>query len=82
MLVVCLALLPLAAVSAHADDMTACTVRRAALTKQAADFKGDATTKANIDRALRRAGKELAEGDGDECIEALDHVAKLLASTN
>jgi cellobiose-specific phosphotransferase system component IIA len=28
---------------------------------------------------LRRALKEAAEGDADECMEALDHAAQLLA---
>jgi len=73
-------LAPLVTGAARADDMTACITQRIALTKQAASFTGDAKTKQFIDRALRRAGREQAEGDSDECIEALDHAAKLLAS--
>jgi len=73
---------PLVTAAARADDLSECMTRRAVLGQQAAAFKGDAKTKQFIDRALRRAGREQAEGDGDECIEALDHAAKLLANNN
>lgn len=74
-----LSLLAVPAAATPADDMAACTTRHAELTKQAAGFGGDARMKRLIDADLKRAMKEQAEGDGDECIEALDHAAKLLA---
>lgn len=74
-----LCLLALPAAAAPADDAAACTTRHAELTRQAAGFSGDARMKRLIDADLKRAMKEQAEGDGDECIEALDHAAKLLA---
>lgn len=66
--------------TAQADDsMASCTVRHADLTRQAAGFSGPATIKRLIDADLQRAMKEYAEGDADECLEALDHAAELLA---
>lgn len=62
-----------------ADEMAACTARHAELRKQAATFQGDPHFKRLIEADLDRALKEQAEGDGDECLEALDHAAKLLA---
>jgi hypothetical protein len=64
---------------ALADDMATCTSRHAELTKAAATFQGDPQIKRLIDADLKRAMKEQAEGDAEECIEALDHAAKLLA---
>ncbi len=65
--------------AAHAEDDEACTIRHAELTKQAANFKSENQIKRLIDADLRRAMREQAEGDTDECIEALDHAAALLA---
>jgi len=62
-----------------AEDIATCSTRHAELSKQAATFNGDARIKRLIDADLKRALKEQAEGDGDECIEALDHATKLLA---
>ena len=62
-----------------AADMAACTARQPELIKQTAEFKGDPQIKRLIEADLTRAKKEQAEGDGDECVEALDHAAKLLA---
>lgn len=70
--------LPVAAAT-PAEEAATCTTRHAELTKQAAGFSGDARIKRLIDADLKRAMKEQAEGDGNECIEALDHAAKLLA---
>lgn len=85
-LVLSLSLLALPAVAATpaeaataSEDAATCTTRHAELTKQAAGFNGDTRIKRLIDADLRRAMKEQAEGDGDECLEALDHAAKLLA---
>ncbi len=74
-----LLLLAFPAVAAPADDAARCSARHAELSKQAATFNGDARIKRLIDADLKRALKEQAEGDGDECIEALDHATKLLA---
>jgi hypothetical protein len=62
-----------------ADDSATCTARHAEITKQAAAFNGEARIKRLIDADLSRALREQAEGDSDECIEALDHATKLLA---
>ncbi len=77
--VLSLLLLACPAVAALADDSATCTTRHAEISKQAATFNGDARIKRLIDADLKRALKEQAEGDGDECIEALDHATKLLA---
>ncbi len=72
-------LLACPAVAAPADEAAVCTARHAGITKQAATFTGDARIKRLIDADLKRALREQAEGDSDECIEALDHATKLLA---
>ncbi len=77
--VLSLSLLAFPAAAAPADDLATCRTRHAELTQQAAGFNGDARIKRLIDADLKRAYKEQAEGDGDECTEALDHATKLLA---
>ena len=72
-------LLAVPALAAPTDESAACTARHAEVSKQAATFNGDARTKRLIDADLKRALREQAEGDSDECIEALDHATKLLA---
>lgn len=74
-----LPILLLVAGAALADDMATCTSRHAELTKAAVAFQGDSQIKRLIDADLKRAIREQAEGDAEECIEALDHAAKLLA---
>ena len=65
---------------AHAaDDTATCVARHAELTVKVRDYTGDAQLKQLMEADLKRAMKELAEGDADECIEALDHTVKLLA---
>ena len=71
-------LLPLAAVPVWADDLDACSARGVALSQQAETFAGEARMKRLIDADLKRAQRELAEGDVDECNEALDHATTLL----
>lgn len=71
--------LALPAVAAPAENSASCTARHAEIAKQAVTFSGDARTKRLIDADLKRALREQAEGDGDECLEALDHATKLLA---
>ncbi len=78
--VLSLSLLAFPAIAATpSEGAAACTTRHAELTKQAAGFNGDTMTKRLIEADLKRALKEQAEGDGDECLEALDHATKLLA---
>ena len=77
--VLSLLLLAYPAIAAPADDLATCSTRHAELAKRAAAFNGDARIKRLIDADLKRALKEQAEGDRDECIEALDHATKLLA---
>ncbi len=74
-----LALVAPLALPAWADDAATCTARMAELNRKAADYKGPERMRRLIEADLRRASKEQAEGDSDECIEALDHAAKLLA---
>lgn len=64
---------------ARADGNAVCTSRLAELTRKLTEFKGSERMRRLIEADLRRAAKEQAEGDADECIEALDHAAKLLA---
>jgi len=78
-LVVTLLLLAVPAAASPAEDLATCSTRHAELTKQAAGFNGETRIKRLIDADLKRAMKEQAEGDGDECIEALDHATMLLA---
>jgi hypothetical protein len=78
-----LVLFPLPALAAAATtpvvDIASCDARHVELTKKTASFTGEAMMKRLIQADLRRAQKEAAEGDADECMEALDHAAKLLA---
>lgn len=73
-----LVLLSAAALPALAEDLAACLARDAALSRQAQNFPGEARMKRLIDADLKRAKQEAAEGDADECTEALDHATKLL----
>jgi len=78
-LVLSLLLFTVPAAASPAEDLATCSTRQAELSRQAATFNGDGQIKRLIDANLKRALKEQAEGDGDECIEALDHATKLLA---
>ena len=62
-----------------ADEIAACRARHAELSTKAATFTGEPTIKRLIQADLDRATREMLEGDSDECAEALDHAAKLLA---
>ena len=66
------------AASAPTEDEV-CTTRQSELAKQAETFQGELMIKRLIAADLQRASREQAEGDAEECIEALDHAAKLLA---
>ena len=73
-----LILLSVPALPAWSDDVAACSARGVALGKRAEAFTGDARMKRLINADLKRARQEAAEGDADECTEALDHATKLL----
>lgn len=77
--ILALVLLTALGTPARADDAAVCKTRQVETAQKAAGFQGDARIKRLIDADLRRASKEESEGDADECIEALDHAAKLLA---
>ena len=68
-----------AAGSGTPEQMRECKARQPELAQKAEAFKGDEKMKRLIEADLRRASREETEGDGDECVEALDHAAKLLA---
>lgn len=74
-----LVILTIAACPGSAEDLAACLARDAALSRQAQNFVGDARIKRLIDADLKRAKQEAAEGDADECLEAVDHARKLMA---
>lgn len=74
-----LTLVILAAAPARADDIAECQSRQAELAAKAKGFKGSTVTRRLIEADLKRALQEALEGEADECKEALDHAAKLLA---
>lgn len=61
------------------EDLQVCRARQVELGSKVEAFHGEARIKRLLEADLRRASREETEGDGDECIEALDHAAKLLA---
>jgi hypothetical protein len=65
--------------AAVAPEFAACDARRAVVAKKAEAFVGTERIRRLIEADIRRAGQELAEGDADECTEALDHAEKLLS---
>ena len=75
-----LLLLPFAAAAAtdKASDYEACEKGRVEVAKKASEFHGTERMKRLIDADIIRAGKEQAEGDPDECLEALEHATKLI----
>ena len=68
----------LAAAADNAEDLKSCHVRQIELQAKVRDFKGEERMRRLIEADLRRASREESEGDGDECLEALDHATKLL----
>ena len=76
-----LILIPFAgAVGKGSDDgLDACRKGQSELVKKVSDYHGEGRIKRLIEADLTRAGKEEAEGDADECLEALDHADKLIA---
>jgi hypothetical protein len=61
-----------------ADDMATCDRRTAEVALKASNYMGEGRMKRLIEADVRRARKEAAEGDIDECIEALEHAENLL----
>ena len=72
-----LALLPLTCFAAGGED--ACTVGQREVAAKVKAFHGAKRIRQLMDADLARAGREQAEGDVDECLEALDHARQLLA---
>lgn len=74
--------LPVAAHAANSgtpEQLQSCRVRQIELAHKIDAYQGDERMKRLMEADLRRANREETEGDGDECLEALDHAAKLLA---
>jgi hypothetical protein len=80
-LLIVLLLVPFADAAAKdkGGDLDACNQGRAEVAKKASDYHGEARIKRLIEADLSRAEKEEAEGDADECLEALDHANQLIA---
>ncbi len=77
--VLVLAIVTGAAAKDRGGDFDACRKGQAEVAKKAADYHGDDRIARLIQADLVRAKKEEAEGDADECIEALDHANKLIS---
>ena len=71
--------LALAAAKDRGSDLDSCKRGRIEVAKKAADHPAEERIKRLIQADLRRAANEEAEGDVDECLEALDHANKLIA---
>jgi hypothetical protein len=59
-------------------ELDACVRGQADVAKKVTDFHGESRIKQLIQADLDRAHREQAEGDTDECNEAIDHANKLL----
>ena len=80
-IVIILILIPFAGGLAkdRGGDFDACQKGQGEVAKRASDYNGDNKIKRLIQADLSRAAREEAEGDADECLEALDHANKLMA---
>jgi hypothetical protein len=67
-----------AAARNRGGDAEACKKGQAEVARQAEAFKGEERFKRLIMTYLEQAKHEEAEGDADECVEALDHARMLL----
>ncbi|WP_428486831.1 hypothetical protein [Rhodopila sp.] len=76
-----LILIPFADAAARdrGGDFDACNKSQVDFAKNASGYHGEDRIKQLIDADLTRARREEAEGDADECLEALDHAKKLIA---
>jgi hypothetical protein len=78
-LILAVAAVPFAAAAASSDqDDAACTKGQTELAVKAKDFRGEDMIKQLIFADLQRAKREQAEGDPEECLEAIEHAGKLL----
>lgn len=68
-----------AADSGTPDQLQQCRARQAELGTKVEAYRGEPQIKRLMEADLQRASREEIEGDGDECLEALDHATKLLA---
>ncbi|HUN39181.1 MAG TPA: hypothetical protein VMU81_02710 [Acetobacteraceae bacterium] len=59
-------------------DLDTCVKGQAEVARKLPDFHGETRIKQLIQADLDRAQQEQAEGDADECNEAIDHANKLL----
>lgn len=78
LIVTCLILLSFGTGAHAADDVKQCQARQLEIAKRVDAYTGDPMLKKLIEADLRRATRELIEGDADECMEALDHATKIL----
>jgi hypothetical protein len=58
-------------------DLDACVKGQTDVAKRVTDFHGESRIKQLIQADLDRAQREQAEGDADECNEAIDHANKI-----
>jgi hypothetical protein len=73
-------LIPLSGAAArdNGGDFDACMKGQVEVARLAKDFQGEDRIRRLINADLTRAKKEEAEGDADECLEALEHAKKLI----
>jgi hypothetical protein len=62
----------------NGGDFDACMKGQDEVARLAKDFRGEDRIRRLINADLTRAKKEEAEGDADECLEALEHARKLI----
>ncbi len=76
-----LILIPFAGAAARdkGGDFDACSKGQIDVAKKASGYQGEDRIKRLIQADITRARQEEAEGDADECLEALEHATKLIA---
>jgi hypothetical protein len=82
-LVLILTLIPLAGAIARdrGGDFEACRKGQSEIAEKASNFHGEDRVRRLIEADLIRAKREEAEGDADECLEAIEHANKLIAGS-
>jgi hypothetical protein len=80
-LAIILLLLPFSGAAAkdRGGDFAACDKGQFELARRIPDYHGEDRIRRLIEADLSRARREEAEGDADECLEAIDHATKLIA---
>lgn len=68
-----------AAAKDKGGDFDACSKGQTEVARKVSDYQGEDRIKRLLQADLSRARREEAEGDADECLEALDHATKLIA---